>query len=471
MDGVDGARVGAYAWVVSAESLPPGPRGRVLTTLRLARDPIAHLPAWQARYGDPFTLGLVTGPVVVSGDPALHRALFTADPDRFGVYSAGSLRPILGEHSLLVLEGVRHRRERRLLAPPFHGARMRAYGEAIAAIAREALAVERAGRSFRALDLGQRISLEVILRTVFGVEEEGRLAEFRGAIAAATASAHPLALFVPGRVDRFAAFGPFARLRRDQERLCGLLGRAIADARGREGERSDILSRMLAARDEEGAPMSEAELVDELRTLLIAGHETTAIALAWALHWLHREPAALGRLRAELDALGPAPAPEAVAGLPYLMAVCQETLRLRPVVLAVVRRLVQPYEVAGWRLEPGVAVMASVLLTHRRAELYPEPERFRPERFLERSFAPHEHLPFGGGARRCLGAAFALYELQIALAAILGAAEFEPVAPRPVRVVRRNLTMGPGDGIPLTIARWRGAGRPGGPGGRAQFSV
>lgn len=437
-------------------SLPPGPRGRLSTTLRLVRDPVAHMPAWQARHGDPFTLPLLTGPVVVTGDPALHRMIFSADPDALGVYSARSLVPILGEHSLLILEGARHRRERRLLAPPFHGARMRAYGAAMAEISAAELGARRPGETFAALELGQRISLEVILRTVFGVADEARRVELRAAIGAATASAHPLALFLPGLAARLPWLGPFARLRGDQERLCGLLRRSIVDARARGGEGEDILSRMLAARDEEGQPMRDDEIVDELRTLLIAGHETTAIALAWALFELHRAPARLERLRAEIDGLGPAPAPDALAALPFLAAVCQETLRLRPVVLSVVRRVLRPLEFAGHTLAPGVAVMASVLLTHRRPDLYPEPERFVPERFLGRSFAPSEYLPFGGGARRCLGAAFASFELAVALATVLRAADLELAGPPgPVGFERRNLTMAPAGGIPVRIRRWR----------------
>jgi cytochrome P450 len=238
--------------------------------------------------------------------------------------------------------------------------------------------------------------------------------------------------------------------------LCGLLRQQIAAARPHAAERDDILSLMLRARYDDGTPMDDADVVDELRTLLIAGHETTAVALAWALHWLHRHPEALARLRAELAPLGPVPAADALAGLPLLEAVCHETLRLRPIVLGVVRRFRAPYELAGRRLPPGVAAMASIFLAHHDPVVFPEPDRFRPERFLRRSFSPYEHFPFGGGSRRCIGAAFAMFEMKVVLGTLLALADFRRLpSRRPDAVVRRNLTMGPADGIPLELVAMR----------------
>lgn len=442
-------------------SLPPGPRSRVLTTLRLARAPTRHLPRWRDRYGDPFTLPLATGRVVVTADAAEIRRIFTAEPDTFEIYSPRTLVPILGEGSLLLLTGPRHRRERKLLTPPFHGARMRAYGEVMAAIAGEHLRRRRPGERFSALAMTQAITIDVILRTVFGVEQAARLATFRAAIDAATRSAHPAVLFAPALQRAPLGLGPYARLERDQARLCGLLREQIAAVRPVADERPDILSLMLRARYEDGSPMDDGDVIDELRTLLLAGHETTAVALAWALHRLHEHPEILARVRAELDALGPAPAPEAVAALPLLEAVCQETLRLDPIVLAVVRRLRVPFELAGHRLPPGAAVMASLYLAQRSPAVFPEPDRFVPERFLGRSYSPYELFPFGGGTRRCLGAAFALFEMKVVLGTLLAAAEFKRLASaRQGALVRRNLTMGPADGIPLELVglRSRSAG-------------
>jgi cytochrome P450 len=432
--------------------LPPGPRSRLLTTLRLTRDPTRHLPRWRDRHGDPFTLRLVTGSVVVTADAARIRQIFTAEPDGFEIYSPGSLRPVVGAGSLLLLEGPRHRRERRLLTPPFHGARMRAYGEAITAVVTDHLHRRAPGERFSALAMTQAITIDVILRTVFGVDRAEGLGTFRAAIDAATRSAHPAVLFAPMLQRPLFGLGPYDRLHRDQERLCGLLRRQLEAVRPQADERTDILSLMLRARYEDGAPMDDADVVDELRTLLIAGHETTAVALAWALHWLHRDPEALARLRTELEPLGPMPAADALAALPFLEAVCHETLRLRPILLGVVRRLRVPFELAGHRLPPGAAVMASIFLAQRNPAVFPAPDRFVPERFLDRTYSPYEHLPFGGGTRRCIGAAFALFEMKVVLGTLLALADFRRLpSPRPDALVRRNLTMGPADGIPLEL--------------------
>jgi cytochrome P450 len=302
----------------------------------------------------------------------------------------------------------------------------------------------------------QAITIDVILRTVFGVEEAERLAVFRAAIDAATRSAHPAVLFAPVLQRSLFGLGPYARLCRDQERLCALLRQQIAAIRPHAAERGDILSLMLRARYEDGSPMDDTDVVDELRTLLIAGHETTAIALGWALHRLHQHPEALARVRAELDALGPAPAPEALAALPFLEAVCHETLRLDPIVLAVVRHLRAPFELAGHRLAPGMAVMANLYLAQRNPAVFPEPDRFVPERFLGRNYSPYEYLPFGGGTRRCIGAAFALFEMKVVLGTLLRLAELRRLpSARPNALVRRNLTMGPADGIPLELVALR----------------
>ena len=212
---------------------------------------------------------------------------------------------------------------------------------------------------------------------------------------------------------------------------------------------------MLAARHEDGTGMSDLELRDELLTLLFAGHETTGIALAWACYWLHREPAALERLRAEVDGLGEDPDPEALVKLPYLEAVCSETLRLYPIAPDVPRMLAGPLEVGGYLLQPPVGVAVSTTALHRREELYPEPDKFRPERFLERRFSAFEYTPFGGGFRRCIGAAFATYELKLVLAAFVRGAELELAEPGEVKPQRRNLVVGPGSGVRMRLVRRR----------------
>jgi cytochrome P450 len=246
--------------------------------------------------------------------------------------------------------------------------------------------------------------------------------------------------------------GPWARFRRAVSRLRALVqeeidARRAAAAQGRE----DILSLMMSARFDDGSAMSDDELKDQLHLLLFAGHETTATALAWAFYWLHRQPEDLALLLAEVDALGPRPEPEAVASLPYLDAICQETLRIHPVVADVGRRLVRPLDVMGYTVPAGTLVMVSTLLLHDRPDLYPEPQRFRPARLLERKFSPFELVPFGGGARRCIGAAFALYEMKIVLSTLLRARRFRLASDAPVLSTRRGITMGPKGGVTMIL--------------------
>ena len=427
-------------------TLPPGPRGRLLSTYRVLTKPYEYLPRWLATYGDPFTIKTLNGNVVMTANPADVRTVFATPPDRFASFATRGLAPFLGERSMLLLDGARHRRERKLLMPPFHGERMRVYAGTMASAAARHLEAA-SGRPFSMLRTAQDISLEIIVRAVFGVQEQERTERFAAAVLAMTDAIHPALLFMPFLQRELGGFGPYARMRRRLAALDALLQEQIERARAAPGH--DILSLMLAARDDSGEPMRDAEIRDELRTLLVAGHETTAITLAWAVDLVHRHPAVLARARDELDALGADAAPEAYASLPYLDAVCKEALRLYPVLTEVGRILLAPLQIGGYELPAGVVVMPSIMLVHRRPDLYPEPEAFRPERFLERKFSPAELLPFGGGHRRCLGAAFATFELKMVLGTMLSRWQFrlrDEIAPVPVR---RNVTMTPSGGVPV----------------------
>ena len=298
-------------------------------------------------------------------------------------------------------------------------------------------------------------NFDVILRTVFGVDDARELDVYRTVVIEAIESAAPVLFFFPALRREFGGVGPYARLVARQRRFVDLLKGQIERVRPQASERADILSMMLEARYEDGEPMSDESLVDELRTLLLAGHETTAITLAWALYLVHRHPAVYHRLREELDGLGESPTPEAIAHLPYLDAVVNESLRLHPVVQEVMRTLTKPFELGAYTLPPGVTIAVNIFLAHRRTELFPEPEEFRPERFLDRTFSPFEYMPFGGGPRRCLGAAFALYEMKLVLATLLGDLELDLASEGPVEPVRRNLTMAPRGGVPLRVVRRR----------------
>jgi cytochrome P450 len=302
-------------------------------------------------------------------------------------------------------------------------------------------------------EAGSAISIDVILRAVFGVDEAAGLAELRAALLGALASMNPLLMLFPGLRRRFGGVGPYARMLAVRDRLDALIYDAIArrrtSVRGGEG---DVLGLMLSARYDDGSAMSDREIRDQLLTLVFAGHETSGIALAWAVNWLERTPSVRGRLLGELSTLGDDPEPAALAGAPYLEAVCHETLRLYPVVGEVVRLLRAPLTLGAWTIPAGVAVSAGIALVHARADLYPEPAAFRPERFLERKFAPHEYLPFGGGARRCIGAAFALHEMKVVLGTLLTHYRFTLARTKRERPIMRNLAMGPKAGVRLTAS-------------------
>ncbi|EYF02909.1 cytochrome P450 [Chondromyces apiculatus] len=431
--------------------LPPGPPLAPLHLFAAAIDTPRFFQACAERYGDPFTVLLPAGKVVITGHPEGIREIFTADPSTFGTLTQIPLQPVLGEGSMLLLAGQRHKRERRLLMPPFHGDRMRAYGALMRDITLRLAGKLPRGGDFKAMDLTQAISLEVIIQAVFGVKEPERVAAFQDVIARYFEAYTIPLMFVPVLRRSFRGIAPWDRFQGVAATFNRMLDEEIAARRAAAapGTHEDILSLLLSARDEEGQPMTADEIKDELRTMLIAGHETTAISMAWALYHVHRLPEVKERLFDELAALGPDPSPEALARLPYLGAVCDETLRLNPVVILVPRRLSVPMTLRGHALPAGIGVMAAIVLAHRDPGLFPEPERFLPERFLERKFSPFEYLPFGGGSRRCLGAAFALYEMKIALGSLLAAHRFSLAEEGPVRAVRRNVTFGPKTGVRL----------------------
>ena len=440
----------------SQRRLPPGPKVALVQTFKYTRDAHGYLIAVHRKYGDTVLVPTLNGPIVMVAAPTEIQQVFSADPDTFVPWGTDSYTPLLGERSLLALSGARHRRERKLLTPPFHGARMRAYGATIRTAARAAMAMWRPGEEFVMQRSTQWISLEVILRAVFGVQEDGRVEEFRRAILDMVEAAVPSLMFFKFMRRPWGGLSPYNRFVQVMARMEALIYGEIAARRGRpEALGEDILSMMLAARHEDGTGMSDLELRDELLTLLFAGHETTGIALAWACYWLHRDPAALERLRAEVDSLGPEPDPEALAKLPYLDAVCSETLRLHPIAPDVPRGLARSLAVGGYSVEPPLSLDVSTTVLHRREELYPEPDRFRPERFLERRFSAFEYTPFGGGSRRCIGAAFATYELKIVLATILAGAHLELAEPGEVRPARRNLVIGPGSGVRMVLRERR----------------
>jgi cytochrome P450 len=428
-------------------SLPPGPRSALLATIGLIRDPYAMQRSLRARYGKLVTFPSLNGKLVLGLSPEHAKAVFTAPPETFTTFATDTIAEVVEPESLLVSDGARHKRDRKLLTPPFHGARMRAYGDAMQEIARARVERWRVGDVVRMHDEATAMTLDVILRSVFGVATGPELDRGRAILGQVVHHFRPSILFTRRlHTPLFPAWRAFLRTR---EELRAWLQQRIDQARA-EGPGEDLLGLMLAARYDDGSAMSDREIAVQLVTLLIAGHETTSIALTWAVYWLLRHPAALARLRDELDALGPEPEPEAVAKLPFLGAVCDEAMRLHVIVPEVLRGLKKPLVMGHHEIPAGFGVGVGIAAIHEDPAIYPEPHAFRPERFLERKFGPFEHLPFGGGHRRCIGAAFALYEMKLVLATVTSSLELASAGPEE-RPVRRNVTMAPAHGVPVRV--------------------
>jgi cytochrome P450 family 135 len=403
------------------------------------------------RYGDMFTLRIANeGTWVFVSDPDAVKQIFTGDPRLLHAGEANVvLLPVLGSHSVLLLDEDAHMAQRKLMLPSFHGERMRGYEQTMADVAAREIERWPAGEPLSAWPTMQAITLEVIMRTVFGVTDTGRLGRLGDVLRSSLSWATE-----PRRMARLALLGP----RRIAER--GTLKQVLAptdelifqEIRARREapdleQRDDVLSLLLQARHDDGTAMSDQELRDELMTLLVAGHETSATALAWALEALARHPDALNRLREEVKGGDDA----------YLDAVVQETLRLRPVIALVLRRLTEPMEIGGRLLPAGVNVAPCIYLMHRRADVYPNPRAFRPERFLEKPPGTYTWIPFGGGVCRCLGASFAQFEIKIVLRELVARLDMTPARPRPERRVRRAIVFAPERGGELVVERRDGA--------------
>ena len=442
--------------------LPDGPKTLPLVQLlQWVFQPLAYLDKNADRYGDCFTarLGSIP-PIVFISDPQLIEAIFTAHPDQFDTGRNNTiLRPTLGENSLLLLDGERHQRQRQLLMPPFHGERMRAYSQLIAQITEEITQTWKEGTVFSLRPQMQEISLRVILQAVFGLHEGLRYDELKQRLntflEVNTSPLGSVMAFFPVFQKDLGSWSPGGRFVRQKQKIDDLLYSEIRDRRNQpDPSRSDIFSLLLAARDEEGQPMTEVELRDELMTLLLAGHETTATALTWAVYWIGQNSTVKEKLLAELAKWSKNPDLSLIARLPYLNAVCAETLRLYPVLMIVSPRMVkQCFNFLDYSFDAGTMLAPCIYLTHRRKDLYPKPDQFRPERFLEQQFAPYEYFPFGGGNRRCIGAAFAMMEMKLVLVTLLTQFQFVNTDKRPVQPTRRGVTMAPAGGVQVIITK------------------
>ncbi|MEW6495057.1 MAG: cytochrome P450 [Cyanobacteriota bacterium] len=440
--------------------LPDSPQQpRLLQLIQWISDPLRYLDICSRAYGDTFTLQLATfKPLVFFSHPQAIQEIFTADAKQFDSGRGNEIaRPLVGEHSILLLDGIPHQRQRRLLMPPFHGERMHSYSQIICNSAQQVASQWTVGKQIEVRAAMQDITLEVILHAVFGLGEGRRYQQLKPLLAAMlNMTDSPLSssmLFFKVLQKDLGTWTPWGRMMGRKQQIYDLLQEEINERREQsELSGNDVLSLMMSARDEQGQPMTDAELRDELMTLLFAGHETTATALAWAFYWIHKLPLVREQVLDELDSLGDDPDPLAIARLPYLSAVCSETLRMYPILFIAFPRVTKsPMEIMGHQFDADTTMFPCIYLTHRREDLYPEPNQFKPERFIDRQFSPYEYLPFGGGNRRCIGFALAQLEMKLVLAKILSRYQLALTDSKLVKPIRRGFTIAPAGGVKMVV--------------------
>lgn len=434
----------------TSATFPPGTRWPALAQLLgYLKDPIDFPIRCQRRFGDVFTVSFpFFKRLVYVTDPALVKELFTASPEtlRAGEARALLLEPALGAYSLFTLDGPPHMRQRRLLLPPFHGEQIQRYGELMRDVTLKEMESWPVGEPFALLPHFQKITLAVIMRAVFGIHDEERLDRF-GRLVETFIKRLALVTALPPLRRNLGHWSPWGRFIAARDALDAFIYEEIelrrTEQAGGNGQADDVLSLLLSARHEDGSPMSDTELRDELATILGAGHETTATGLAWTVERLLRNPEVLARLQESL----------AAGEVDYLDAAIKEALRVRPVIGEVGRKLAEPMNIGGYDLPAGTFVLAPVSALHYREDLFPDAQEFRPERFIESKANTYTWIPFGGGIRRCIGAAFAEYEMRVALRTILERAELSAPDPEPEKVKFINTLLIPGAGARVRLDR------------------
>ncbi|MBI5310359.1 MAG: cytochrome P450 [Actinobacteria bacterium] len=422
---------------IDRSKLPPGPGGPgIWQSLNWLLRPESYLRECTDRYGETFTFDLVgLGTFVSFSNPEHVKQIFTGNVKTLHAGEGNMvLEPVVGKNSLLTIDEDVHLRQRRLMLPPFHGERMQTYLDRIDEIANDEMDKWSPGDRFALRDKTRDVALNVILEVIFGLghEDEARKQQFREGMVALDPVAYQRMMTIPVQVRLPGGRDPHSRFTRGKAALDALIMDEV-ERRRRDpdaAERDDVLSMMLQARDEDGQPMTDQELLDQLTTLVVAGHETTSTSLSWTFELLYRHPEVMRRATEEAKA----------GGYEYIDAVIKESLRIRPAVSMAVRLVKQPIEIGGYELPAGVAIGANLFVTHRNPEIYPDPLAFKPERFLDNGPDTYSWYPFGGGTRRCLGASFAMFEMRTILSAILRRAELRsPDGPgaKPERIVRR----------------------------------
>jgi cytochrome P450 len=433
-----------------AAAAPPGSKlPGIVQAVRYTRRPLSFLIGMHRRYGDVFTVSFpFFGQLVYVADPALVKELFTGSPEQFhaGEANATVLEPALGPNSVLTLDEGPHMRQRKLLLPPFHGERIGRYGDLIREITLREMDRWPVGEAFALRPHTQGITLAVIMRAVFGVDDQQRLARLGKLIDEFSARVKAVVAF-PALQRDLGRWSPWGRFVRARAALDAFIYEEIALRRAEIAaggeDRDDVLSLLLGASHEDGSPMSDAELRDELVTVIGAGHETTATGLAWAMERVLRTPRVFERLRESV----------AAGEDDYLDATIRETLRARPVIVDVARKLTAPARIGGYEVPAGSFVLAAIAAIHYREDLFPDPQEFRPERFLDRRPETYAWIPFGGGVRRCIGASFAEFEMRVVLRAFIERADLHAASPDPEPIRVRNITLAPGRGCRVTLER------------------
>ncbi len=429
-------------------ALPPGPRQpKTIQTIAHWSRPIPFLERCRARYGRRFTIRLLaTPPFVMISDPEEIKQVFTAPPEVLHP-GAGArvLEPIVGRHSVILLDEAEHLEQRKLILGAFHGERMQRLKGVMEEVA--ATEIERwpRGESAPLHPRLQALTMEVILRAVFGLEQGERLESLRRRLTGILEFGSSPVSLLPPLQRLLGGRGRWREFEEASRETDAILGELIEERRASGAAGDDVLAMLLEARHEDGTEMTREEIRDELMTLLVAGHETTASELAWCFARLSHEPRVLARLVEEIDA---------GAGEDYLTATVQETLRRRPVLPnAAPRYATAPIEVGGWSYPAGICLVANAYLVHHDPEIYRDPYSFRPERFLDASPGTYSWIPFGGGRRRCIGANFALLEMRIVLRTVLAANRLIAAGDATEVARRRAITISPAQGAEAVLER------------------
>lgn len=424
-------------------------------------NPVGYMNTNFKRYGELFKACALWGgadPFILVNDPKAVQYMLTHDTGK--EFTAPGevnylLEPIIGNQSLVLLSGKKHQDRRKLVMPPLHGERLNVYGRIIQQISIDLLNKWPISKALDIREVMQKITMRVILEAVFGLHRGDRYTQLEKLLSTRlNLTDSPLAsavVYLPWLQKDLGPWSIGHRINKLATKTDELLFAEIKDRRANpDPDRVDILSLLLVAKDEQGNGLTDQALRDELMELLTTGHETTATALTWAMYWIHFLPEVKQKLLAEIATIGDPTDSSSFLQLPYLNAVCSETLRIHPVVMLTFPREVKvPMEMCGYQLEPGMLLMGSIYLIHQREDLFPNPQQFRPERFLEKEFSPYEFMPFGGGVRRCVGSALALYEMKIVLGTLLTQGKFDLLNKQSVQPRRRGVTLGPSKPIRL----------------------